>query len=64
MEARTKKEVGMGKVIFDMSMSLDGFIAASNRRPEEPMGEGGEKLHEWGSTAAHRGGAKRRARAQ
>jgi hypothetical protein len=48
MEARTKKEVGMGKVIFDMSMSLDGFIAASNRRPEEPMGEGGEKLHEWG----------------
>jgi hypothetical protein len=48
MEARTKKEVGMGKVIFDMSMSLDGFIAASNRRPGEPMGEGGEKLHEWG----------------
>jgi dihydrofolate reductase len=37
----------MGKVIWDMSMSLDGFITASNRRPEEPMGDGGERLHEW-----------------
>jgi len=24
----------MGKVIFDTSMSLDGFMTASNRRPE------------------------------
>jgi hypothetical protein len=37
----------MGKVIFDISMSLDGFITAANRRPEEPMGDGGERLHEW-----------------
>ncbi|MFD0775417.1 dihydrofolate reductase family protein [Streptomonospora algeriensis] len=37
----------MGKVIADISMSLDGFIAASHRTPEEPMGRGGEKLHEW-----------------
>ena len=27
----------MSKVIFDMSMSLDGFVTASNVRPEEPM---------------------------
>jgi dihydrofolate reductase len=37
----------MGKVIFDASMSLDGFMTASNRRPEEPMGDGGQRLHEW-----------------
>ena len=37
----------MTKVIFDISMSLDGFITAANRRPEEPMGDGGERLHEW-----------------
>jgi len=37
----------MGKVILDTSMSLDGFMTASNRRPEEPMGDGGQRLHEW-----------------
>jgi dihydrofolate reductase len=37
----------MSKVIFDISMSLDGFITAANRTSEEPMGEGGEQLHEW-----------------
>ena len=37
----------MGKTIFDISMSLDGFITASNQTPEEPMGEGGERLHAW-----------------
>lgn len=36
-----------GKVVFDISMSLDGFVTASNRRPEEPMGDGGQRLHEW-----------------
>jgi dihydrofolate reductase len=37
----------MGKVIADQSMSLDGFITAAYRRPEDPMGDGGERLHEW-----------------
>ena len=37
----------MGKVVFDISMSLDGFMTAGNQRPEEPLGEGGERLHEW-----------------
>ncbi|HJQ14834.1 MAG TPA: dihydrofolate reductase family protein [Anaerolineales bacterium] len=37
----------MGKVSFDISMSLDGFITAANQRPEEPMGDGGEQLHQW-----------------
>lgn len=37
----------MGKVVFDISISLDGYMNASNSRPEEPMGDGGEQLHEW-----------------
>jgi dihydrofolate reductase len=37
----------MGKVVFDTSMSLDGFMTAANQTAEEPLGEGGERLHEW-----------------
>jgi dihydrofolate reductase len=37
----------MGKVTSDMSMSLDGFIAGSNDSVERPLGDGGERLHEW-----------------
>lgn len=37
----------MGKVIFDISMSLDGFITGANPRPEAGLGDGGERLHEW-----------------
>jgi dihydrofolate reductase len=37
----------MGKVIYTISMSLDGFIAAANVRPEAGLGDGGERLHEW-----------------
>jgi dihydrofolate reductase len=37
----------MTNVIFDISMSLDGFVTAANVRPEQPLGEGGQKLHEW-----------------
>jgi hypothetical protein len=47
MEAETYNEVGMSTVVFDISMSLDGFITASGRRPEEPMGDGGQRPHEW-----------------
>lgn len=37
----------MGKVIYDISMSLDGFITGANVRPEASLGDGGERLHEW-----------------
>jgi dihydrofolate reductase len=37
----------VSSVIFDMSMSLDGYIRAANPRPEEPLGVGGEALHAW-----------------
>jgi dihydrofolate reductase len=37
----------MGSVTADISMSLDGFIAGPNADREQPLGEGGERLHEW-----------------
>ncbi|GAA0366525.1 dihydrofolate reductase family protein [Bacillus horti] len=37
----------MNKVIADMSISLDGFIAGINDGPTQPLGEGGEHLHKW-----------------
>jgi dihydrofolate reductase len=37
----------MGKLILDISVSLDGFVAGPNQTLEQPLGEGGELLHEW-----------------
>jgi dihydrofolate reductase len=37
----------MTKVIVDKSMSLDGFVTGPNVSVENPMGEGGPRLHEW-----------------
>jgi len=35
------------KVVVDITMSLDGFIAGPNDGPELPLGDGGEGLHQW-----------------
>ena len=37
----------MGNVVIDMSMSLDGYIAAPNDTPEQGLGEDGMRLHNW-----------------
>jgi dihydrofolate reductase len=37
----------MGKVVLEITMSLDGFIAGPNASIENPLGEGGERLHDW-----------------
>jgi dihydrofolate reductase len=37
----------MAKLTLDISMSLDGFIAGPNQTRDQPLGEGGEGLHEW-----------------
>jgi dihydrofolate reductase len=34
-------------VIWDVTMSLDGYTSGPNVRAEEPMGDGGESLHRW-----------------
>jgi dihydrofolate reductase len=38
-------------VTLDITMSLDGFIAAPNASLENPLGEGGMRLHEWAFAA-------------
>jgi dihydrofolate reductase len=37
----------MGRVFADISMSLDGFVAGPEPSMEDPLGKGGERLHEW-----------------
>jgi dihydrofolate reductase len=37
----------MAKLRLDISMSLDGFVAGPNPTLDEPLGAGGEQLHEW-----------------
>jgi dihydrofolate reductase len=46
------EEDQMGKVMFDISMSLDGFVAGPSPSVDQPLGEGGERLHEWASDLA------------
>ena len=41
----------MTRLRGDISISLDGFVAGPNPSLEEPLGEGGELLHEWAFTA-------------
>jgi dihydrofolate reductase len=38
--------------VLYMSMSLDGFITGPNERPDNPLGDGGHRLHEWFLTDA------------
>jgi dihydrofolate reductase len=37
----------MSKVTCQISISLDGFVAGPNQSLENPIGEGGLRLHEW-----------------
>lgn len=37
----------MAKVIFNTSISLDGYSAGPNAGPENPMGDGGDALFTW-----------------
>jgi dihydrofolate reductase len=37
----------MPRLILDITTSLDGFVAGPNATLEQPLGEGGELLHDW-----------------
>jgi len=37
----------VSKLRFRISMSLDGFVAGPDQSVENPLGVGGERLHEW-----------------
>ena len=37
----------MTKIKADISISLDGYVAGPNQSEENPLGVGGERLHDW-----------------
>ncbi len=37
----------MARLIFDITMSLDGFVAGPSPTLEDPLGRGGMQLHDW-----------------
>src|ERR1700710_2569912 len=37
----------MSNVISQISISLDGYVAGPNQTLDDPIGEGGKRLHEW-----------------
>jgi dihydrofolate reductase len=37
----------MSKLRCDISISLDGYVAGPDQSEENPLGEGGESLHDW-----------------
>jgi dihydrofolate reductase len=36
-----------GRVVCDVTISVDGFVAGPNQSRENPLGESGERLHTW-----------------
>ena len=48
-EADAPGRAGMseGRLLLAFTMSLDGFVAGPDVGVEQPMGRGGERLHEW-----------------
>ncbi|HEX7905716.1 MAG TPA: dihydrofolate reductase family protein [Chitinophagaceae bacterium] len=36
-----------GKIVLNISMSLDGYIAGTNVTPQQPMGDNGLLIHDW-----------------
>ena len=45
----------MSSTVLYMSMSLDGFIAGPNEGPDNALGDGGDRLHEWAFPGAEGG---------
>jgi len=37
----------MIKLRFQITMTLDGYVAGPNQSVENPLGEGGERMHDW-----------------
>lgn len=41
----------MARLFLDITMSLDGFVAGPEQSLEDPLGQGGGRLHEWAFAA-------------
>src|SRR5689334_10487478 len=49
------RPLSMGRVTCQISVSVDGFVAGPNQSVDNPLGEGGTRLHDWAlKTAAWR----------
>ncbi len=49
----------MSKLRCHISISLDGYAAGSNQSKENPLGDGGERLHGWVASLAAAGPCRR-----
>ncbi|MFG2195727.1 dihydrofolate reductase family protein [Streptomyces sp. NPDC048639] len=47
MPGAVTQEGTMGKVTASISVSLDGFVAGPGDGPDNPLGDRGERLHQW-----------------
>jgi dihydrofolate reductase len=37
----------VAQIVVDIGMSLDGYVAGTNAGPENPLGDGGMRIHRW-----------------
>jgi dihydrofolate reductase len=44
---RSARRTGMNKFKLTITMSLDGYVAGPDQSLENPLGVGGEQLHDW-----------------
>src|SRR5579859_6696766 len=47
MAPMERRRIAMNRLRCHISISLDGFVAGPNQSQENPLGEGGERLHGW-----------------
>src|ERR687897_181020 len=52
---QTRKGDAVSATVLYMSISLDGFIAGPNEGPDNGLGDGGERLHDWALADEPRG---------
>ena len=48
----------MSATVLYMSMSVDGFVAGPNESPDNGLGDGGHRLHEWWLADADEGSGR------
>jgi hypothetical protein len=47
----------MSTLRFNITMSMDGFVAGPDQSEENPLGVGGEELHKWLAARTYRSAA-------
>jgi dihydrofolate reductase len=47
LEVFAREDFAMSRLLYSVSVSLDGFVAGANQSEANPLGVGGELLHAW-----------------